>query len=274
MIGEVFRHHLPGKSVRLDISLVVGHHERWSGTKKPAQEDVACMKRMASLLVRCGFRLLIACGGQASDALRGAAKQAGREGGFYQETGLASGLGEDRREVTYRAHAASCLTSLQTLIHPQGALPEGKGLTVALRVAQQYDSCLDRLIPAVTGVPTPPASVRVTTFTTFLASGLKDGGDGARGSVMDAIRIQRNDEYNKPPFDLHEWPGIVQLFVITETGATTTTDFMDLEWSPSDRSTPKPWSPGCYYLSKHGSRGGKPSPRWLWRVCGLWWCRW
>ena len=260
MIGEVFRDHLPGKSVRLDISLIVGHHKRWSGGNKPTQEDLACMKRLAHLLVRAGFRLLLACGGEASKALRGAAKQAGKEGGSYQESGLASGLGEARREVTFSGTASSCLTSLQTLIHPQGALPEGKGLALALLVSEQYDACLDRLICAWTGVPTPPARVRVSTFTSFLASGLKDGGDGSRGSVLDQIRIQRVDEYGKHPFELHEWPGIVQLFVTTETGATTTAEFLDLNWSPSDQSIPEPWSPGCFYLSKHGVRGGKPSP--------------
>ena len=112
-------------------------------------------------------------------------------------------------------------------------------------MSEQYDACLDRLICAWTGVPTPPARVRVSTFTSFLASGLKDGGDGSRGSVLDQIRIQRVDEYGKHPFELHEWPGIVQLFVTTETGATTTAEFLDLNWSPSDRASPSPGAPAA-----------------------------
>jgi hypothetical protein len=132
--AAVFSGHLPG-FVLMDICLIAGPWNRWSGKNKPTAEDLEIMGEVSGLVAECGFNHVIAMGEKAQTHL---SRALGKKHGAVN----AGVINKHGRHFLFGTK-----TIFWTLQHPQNMLPRHQGSKTALLTAQGVDN----LIGQVTG---------------------------------------------------------------------------------------------------------------------------
>lgn len=205
--GEMYRRHgLTGPTVRVDLVPIVDHSEAWDkGQPREAQQKAA---RYSGIIMRCGFRLVVACGKPQREALKAAAHAV--QGGTVAECGLQLGLPYAHYGVRYTAPVSSTTTVVAGIGHPTALLSTSQ---VQEEVAAAHAVSYDAVAGVAAGLSgeggTMVLSMVTATRKLFRFEGnWKWGGDDY---IQVLSRIHREEEATGLAVDISVLPGPAQV---------------------------------------------------------------
>jgi len=243
--GELIRHSL-GRFVRIDLSPIAGHWNRWQLNGGPDEAEAAVMRQIARLVVLSEFPMTFTMGAPARDFILEASHDLRQP---LAQPIVGAGLGS-RYLSAFRSLNSGEMHIVVSFQHPQNLLA-CMAFTASLDVVLANARILDNFIGAFTGAA-PRHSLEHYVDT--------HKGKMVAGEFWNELEMVRNlrvwELRMREMILLENTPPCVQEVVSMAFGGLQThAEFMDRGWRPVQTSTPTPYSPCCFYLSDSGIRG-------------------